>query len=288
MSRTTNKNSPINSKQPFLVEISPVAQGTAGLNHHWWGNRFHLWQGWAWRLSCQPGIIYSEQSWSKGTLEILVWENKFLHPRDMHRAQYLGQNRISRVRWLGIHSLHTGQKNKTKTKKPRGESNPKCQLPALMGQGAAGLLWEPWKKANYCGLSQCYLTFLAGELNPDTATVQLWKQHQFILLMPSSLQYLLMKAELVCLDNGPHLLGKCSHWQWKSTFFSSSICFARPKAKTSLVREAISLFSYDIWSVQGKFHQNLPIFLPLPGNTRSSWSNRNSGVSSRPLSSHCL
>lgn len=118
MSRTTNKNSPINSKQPFLVEISPVAQGTAGLNHRWWGNRFHLWQGWAWRLSCQPGIIYSEQSWSKGTLEILVWENKFLHPRDMHRAQYLGQNRISRVRWLGIHSLHTGQKNKTKTKNP--------------------------------------------------------------------------------------------------------------------------------------------------------------------------
>lgn len=188
--------------------------------------------------------------------------------------------------WNSFPTYRTEKQNKNK--KPRGESNPKCQLPALMGQGAAGLLWEPWKKANYCGLSQCYLTFLAGELNPDTATVQLWKQHQFILLMPSSLQYLLTKAELVCLDNGPHLLGKCSHWQWKSTFFPSSICFARPKAKTSLVREAISLFSYDIWSVQGKFHQNLLIFLPLPGNTRSSWSNRNSGVSSRPLSSHCL
>lgn len=39
----------------------------------------------------------------------------------------------------------------------------------------------------------------AAELNPDTATVQLWKQHQFILLMPRSPQYLLMKAELVCL-----------------------------------------------------------------------------------------
>lgn len=122
----------------------------------------------------------------------------------------------------------------------------------------------------------------AAELNPDTATVQLWKQHQFILLMPSSPQYLLMKAELVCLAI---CWAIALHWPWKTSFSPSSICLATPRTKPCLVREAMSLFSYNIQRIQGKFHQNLLIFPPLPQNTRS---NRNCGVSSRPLSSHCL
>lgn len=141
-----------------------------------------------------------------------------LPPSQGHsQSSICGQNIISRVRWLGIYSLHTGQK-----KKNRGESiwiHPKQELPALMGEGAAGLLWEPCQKANnYCGFSQCYWTLLPGGLNPDTATVQLWKQHQFILLMPSSLQYLLMKAELVCLDCGPICWGSAVTGDGKALF----------------------------------------------------------------------
>lgn len=127
-----------------------------------------------------------------------------------------GQNITSRVRWLGIHSLHIGQKK-------HNWGGSKWELPALMGEGASGLLWEPWQKANYCGFSQCYLALLPGGLNPDTATVQMWKQHQSILLMPSSLQYLLMKAELVSIRQWTPFA-----WKLQSTSNGKALFFLPP------------------------------------------------------------
>lgn len=117
-----------------------------------------------------------------------------------------GQKIISRARRFGIYFLHRGKKKKKKRWiYPRQEvscgpvpirdgSMPRSRkYPQEMGEGAAGLIREPWQESNYFGLSQCYLTLLPGGVNPDTATVQLWKQHQLILLMPSSLQHLLIK-----------------------------------------------------------------------------------------------
>lgn len=63
----------------------------------------------------QPGIIYPEQSWSKGTLGS---QGKDVPPSQGHaQSSISGQKTISRVRWLEIYSLYTGQK-----KNNRGES----------------------------------------------------------------------------------------------------------------------------------------------------------------------
>lgn len=166
--------------------------------------------------------------------------------------------------------------------------------PQERGEGAAGLRREPWQESNDFGLSQCYLSLLPGGVNPDTATVQLWKQHPLILLMTSSLQYLLIKEAFARLDNRPICSETAAAGDGRALALLSSTCSTSRKAKTSLVREAMSWLSYDILKdpreIPSAFclSRILLIFLPLPQNTRSSWSDRNQGVSSRPLSSRCL
>lgn len=162
-------------------------------------------------------------------------------PSNRHtQHSILRQNIISRARWFGIYFLHRGKKRKIfkrwiypeeEAGTHRGWQHTVLKNPQERGEGAAGLRQEPWQESNYFGLSQCYLTFLLGGVNPDTATVQLQKQHPLILLMPSSLQYRLIKEALARLDNRPRLLCNCSRWWWKSSFPPSFHLFCKSKSK---------------------------------------------------------
>lgn len=154
--------------------------------------------------------------------------------------------------------------------------------PAGHREGAAGQLQERWQKSNSSGVSPRYLNLLPCGVNPDTVTVQLQKQDQPILLMPSSFQCPLIKQALARLHNGPHSLWNCGCWWWKSSLPSSSSCPSSPKAKSSLVFLWFPLLSSSTWRNEVKPIHILLICLLLPQITGSSGSNR-SPVVSRPF-----
>lgn len=103
MNRTTNKNSPINSKQPFLVEMSPMAQSTA--------------------VKIKPPLVKTSLMAGMGLKIFLSARNNLFRTVTVQRnpadpsvvlpsqghaqSSVSGQNIISRVRWFGIYSLHT-------------------------------------------------------------------------------------------------------------------------------------------------------------------------------------
>lgn len=97
------------------------------------------------------------------------------------------------------------------TARKREQASEKCrwlawhlgQRPWGTREGAARQLWEHWQGSNSFGMRLHYLNPFPCGVNPDTVTVQLWKHHQLILLMPSSFQYLLIKQALTCLHNRP-------------------------------------------------------------------------------------
>lgn len=130
-----------------------------------------------------------------------------------------GSQSVPRKRLLTGHYLQWcwefGSQPGTQSRKIRNATGWRAVLwrePAGHREGAAGQLQECWQKSNSSGVSPRYLNLLPRGVNPDTVTVQLQKQDQPILLMPSSFQCPLIKQALARLHNGLRSLCNCGRW----------------------------------------------------------------------------